>query len=485
MPTYVDVGAVRVQQFIARWTKLRGRRNASALLAWATSNEAIDPVLALWGGVRLHGEAGDVDGVVSVVLDAGAPTAEVVAGVLLDHLRDTVPGCDLEALWGDGDDYVSAYTNELGPRRAAGDVLVSLPIRREIPVVAACHATEVDPAVTDRKIPGDEEANTRRVGFDVAAQLDLPSDLATRARHQLVVSLGLVDNAQGVAKDPFPETFEALARLGPKKPRDESLGERELKRNHLATVFADGNGMGAFFAKLVKEQSPSKTEVSKACNAAAQAGLKAGLAAAGYKADGSTSPVIPHVVAGDDLLVSVPAYLGIRFVQAYLTEFAAHIRNAVTGIAEEHGDQVLQTMLAEGGLPTASAALVFANQTQPFADIVRLAADRLRSAKELVQGQEASVAWMDVTREGHVPRPGAVAKLADLAIDVETIKATAALPRSLQHRLLLESARTDKMLSDAAVRVVLARDGKSEFAEALTTSRIGAVSILDLARWWA
>ena len=102
--------------------------------------------------------------------------------------------------------------------------------------------------------------------------------------------------------------------------------------------------------------------------------------------------MIPHIVGGDDLVVSVVADRAWRFTVSYLDAFRAHARD-IPGVGDEHGP----------ALPSASAGLVFAHMKFPFRRAAELAADRLRAAKRQFHGVSPAVAWLDVTRDGEQP----------------------------------------------------------------------------------
>jgi len=50
--------------------------------------------------------------------------------------------------------------------------------------------------------------------------------------------------------------------------------------------------------------------------------------------------------------------------------------------------------------PTMSAALVFAHQSHPFSDLVRIVGRELRAAKSATRGEAASVSFRDLTADG-------------------------------------------------------------------------------------
>ena len=103
-------------------------------------------------------------------------------------------------------------------------------------------------------------------------------------------------------------------------------------------------------------------------------------------------PVIPHIVGGDDLVVSVVADRAWRFTVSYLDAFRTYARD-IPGAGEASGT----------ALPSASAGLVFAHLKVPFRRAAELAAGRLRAAKRQFHGNSPAVAWLDVTRDGEQP----------------------------------------------------------------------------------
>ena len=105
---------------------------------------------------------------------------------------------------------------------------------------------------------------------------------------------------------------------------------------------------------------------------------------------GQYLPVIPHVVGGDDLIVSVAADRAWPFTLTYLEEFGRRL-TAIEDLPRE---------LLAPVPPTASAGVVFAHAKFPFRRAAELAAGRLRNAKRQFCGAAPAVAWLDVTRDG-------------------------------------------------------------------------------------
>ncbi|MGH3902434.1 MAG: Cas10/Cmr2 second palm domain-containing protein, partial [Pseudonocardiaceae bacterium] len=99
--------------------------------------------------------------------------------------------------------------------------------------------------------------------------------------------------------------------------------------------------------------------------------------------------VIPHLVGGDDLLVSVPAHNAWAFVQTYLGTFGRGVSS-----------------LARNGLvPSASAGVVFHQQKDPFSVVADLAHDLLGTAKKEHLGRRAALCWQSITHDGSARVP--------------------------------------------------------------------------------
>jgi hypothetical protein len=105
--------------------------------------------------------------------------------------------------------------------------------------------------------------------------------------------------------------------------------------------------------------------------------------------DATAWRVIPHLVGGDDLLVSIPAHSAWDFVRAYLGTFGS-------GVAA----------LARNGLvPSASAGVVFHQKKDPFSVVADLAHDLLETAKQEHLGRRAALCWQSITHDGSARVP--------------------------------------------------------------------------------
>jgi len=388
--TYVDVGADRIQHYIGRTPRLKGQRGASAWLSWATSKEQVNQVLRdnpdlVAAGAELNPEAGQADGVISVRFPETDPAqqahaARAVAMALAGHLRSVLPSLEVSGLWGTGPSYLETYRDHMKPRRD-NPPLVSLPPSVGFPPLRSCAECRADP------VAGQIEIHEQKLSvcLDCLARYE---DLYRRpglAKQppRLPVYREEAALAKALGRHPVAgtaEDFEALA----------SLGGEETWRNHVATVYVDGNAIGDLFSKIAASGNPRlKEEVSAAVSVATRQALLDATRAVLGEDPGERLPVIPHVVGGDDLVVSVAADRAWQFTVSYLDAFREQVR-AIPGLAE----------LPDVVPPTASAGLVFAHAKFPFRRAWELAAQRLRAAKQEFHGASPAVAWLDVTRDG-------------------------------------------------------------------------------------
>lgn len=386
---YVDVACVQIQRYLARTPTLRGRRTASAVLAWATrldppdSGSGSPALLAAVDGLAVpNDQAGVADGVVHLVACNGV-APEKVAVAVLGHLRTALPGAVFQAVWGVGPSYLEAYEHQIRPRLAAGEVLTDLPAVAEFPPVSPCRFCRSAAAVT--RLPADpfaEETDQPRREQDACADCQMRYGLGSSRRRGRTSEERLVAHT-GLRR---PDELAELA----------ALGLPGSGGNQLATVYADGNAIGDFFTALGNMPGADKTGVSRRLSQVTWDALAAAADAISRDGD-SVLCAVPHVVGGDDLLVSVPADRGWRFTRVLL----------------QHLDDGLAVLAADYGIddpPSASAGIVFAAADYPFHLVVAAGEQVLRRAKNAVAGRRASIDFLDITEDGHTaPAQGPIA----------------------------------------------------------------------------
>jgi hypothetical protein len=390
MPTYLDVGVVRIQKYLTRTPDLKSRRGASSLVAVATSVDAVTSAVA---SVRANTQPGDADGVVHLMVIDGHAVEDAATEVMA-HISRLMPAAELEASWATAPSYADGYP-ELARRREANPVRY-FPSLMDIPLVQRCdgcaQAGAGSQQVEGKWFCGDCTARARAAG----------------SRHPQKVGSGGLDAEQRLLKHlngdtqslRSPETFEDLALLG-----------SDEKRNHLATIFIDGNGIGKWFEFVGKKAPSQYSTLSRMVTSATNSALQR--AATLSQQDQSKLSTIPHVVGGDDVLVTVPASQAWLFTTTFLGVFADEINNNVVGL-----------MLDAHQLrpPSASAGVLIAKTAFPFSDAVSIAGNLLKQAKASNKGTAPAVSWLDVTRHGPVVpvwrRPRTLEWVTDFADDL-------------------------------------------------------------------
>jgi hypothetical protein len=352
-------------------------------------------------------EAGDVDGVISLMANseqAAALGSQAVAA----HMRREMPA--IEIIVTDvvaGPDYVTAYS-QLHPGGTTWQ-----PAAPEITVALPCAYCGHDPATRTRDLSPDRreqpvcadcDGRLARAGFSSTSTGHLlPRDQA-RVLEWLGHGSGLPDG--------FPSDFGALTAL-------------DGHATHVATIFCDGNRVGALFEALASSNLLSKRDLAVGIDGATTTSLAAAIRAV-WRAEDRYLPISVHLVGGDDLLVSVPAKRGWEFTQSYLRGFGE-------ALAQWRRSAGVESRTVS---PTASAGVVFHHHSYPFSLVVVTAERALKAAKKSFRGCEAAIAWADITTDDttvHGPRSVAwfdaqEASLADLA-------RTAASQRALLGRL--------------------------------------------------
>jgi len=439
--TFLDIGVVRVQRYIGRWPQLRGRRGASALVSTVLDTGHLSAVIK--NRARTNPAAGSVDGVLSLEVIAGDPAS--LAADLIAEIRGLMPAAELEATWADGDDYWIAYA-QIAARRSRGDCIVSLPLSSGFPLLKICDLCAMDPAVISLRVIDEQ----RDACADCAARCEQPN--VSPIERRLTDATGLK-----IATD-----FNHLAELG-----------FDSKRNHLATVYADGNAFGAFFAALLKS-GLAKDGVSAQLNEATWTALIE--AAELISQDSQICRVLPHVVGGDDVLVSVPASHAWLFTRTYLQRF-----NELTAAAvAELGDPSLPA-------PTASASIVLAHSSWPFNAAADLAADLLARAKRVGAGTVSTIGWLEVTRRGtnigDALPPIALETLNDWAPNIGRIITD--LTSTVRYTFEQQLDGNDPSSAMLEVKTTANRLGYTSLVFPEQSPTWDLRSALDIARWWS
>jgi len=425
MTVYLEFHPDQVQKYLTRWSDLKGRRGASTMLRHATSDEVITPLIP--PGASINDSAPKVDGVVSLIVN-DVDQAEAVEARILSHLRNQCPSATFHTAVAEVDShspeqYLAAWRNVIEPKVINGLSTVALPSPNELPTAKRCRLTGRDICIGARIVSSQEP---HLMGADAFARVR-SADWRNSRHEESLSALELedrlalkVDFRKDQIADAEVRDFNALAALGPP----------DQKQNHLATIFIDGNNIG----ELVEDHTGG--ELVALSKRLADATWEA-LAVATHKVceitdqgpDGSRGqqlPVIPHIVGGDDVLVTVPAFTATAFTRSYLEVFAA----AMAGF-----------QFADGSAVSASGGVVVHHAKFPFTQVAPIAADTLKAAKAANQGNEAALLLVETTREVvNDPHIDDVWPLTEF-VQPQLLDGIALLPKST--RAALEGALSD------------------------------------------
>lgn len=381
MTAYLDVSVVRIQSYLTRAPNLQARRGASTMI----SNASRAARESCPDGTELNTEAGAVDGVVSMRLSPGTDW-DVPATEVLISLRRALPGADLYAARWDGDTYTAARSRE--PAREQHWA----PAVSEWPLAKTCDWCRTWPAT-----PRDHPVDGREENYCADCSLRADAGGAARARRAHRVPGPERDLLAALPGFSVPDDFDELSELG--VPADDT---------HVVTIYADGNAVGDYM-KAQSYRPDLASEIHRATWTAVAETVRI------LAVDQSTLPVIPHLVGGDDVLVSLPAHL----VWPGLRELLGRFENAFP---------------TQGGRPTLSAGAVVHHRKHPLSDVVDIASTLLRTAKRSHPGQ-AALAWHSVTHDGATATDRAAITLADLVGSTAALRTLAELSASARQQL--------------------------------------------------
>lgn len=488
MTVYLDIGAKRIQAYLARTPLLRGRRGASALLEYDMLH---DWTKVAWSPpAQINDEGKQTDGVLSLrftdpgVDDHAVETVTTETAILLQRLA---PGAEWEVHVRRADSYRQALRDGAAAQRAGHDLLPGgvikyLPLTvapSEVPVVRFCETCGLDSAVRMGKVePAGEQtplcADCSRRFLEGGHRTDTRNWDEARKRWQDKIAPGGLAAERtlrlGVEQDKalksgtlrVAENFGDLADLG--------SGDA----NHLCTVFIDGNRFGDLFAAL-KDADISLRELSADLNKAVRGSLIVATARVTQPEKDAVLPVIPHLVGGDDLLASVTADRAWDFVVAFLDDYHRRTAALAADYQQRAGTRVPN--------PTASAGLAFAHVKYPFANCLDLAETALRRAKSRYKAREPAVCWVDVTEDGaELPPERSAPRLATLAEHRSDIDGLWRIAPSGRAQL----ARAAQAGDDTAVAALAHRLGHINLIRPfqLPQPPMPLMDALILGRWW-
>ena len=478
MTLYLDVAAMRIQTWLGRSATLRGRRGASRMLADRTRQDVIKEWLVSrpdLDGVVWNDEGGDVDGVVTLcVTDTLERRVTEIAHAVLEHLRLGLPRVELNAVWAHGPSYVDAYQAMDYIVEAGEELLVDLAPSRGVPLARVCGDCGLDGVVReDYPIAGgdktdvcaDCEARYEGAGRTTGTKIEIipgpEKDLAEWLEPEFRATGQTVED---IFRS-FPDEFAKLA--------TRATGPDGRPGTHTALVYADGNQIGAFIKDATAAGVTKDTLARSITEANRNAVVAAVLGVLDLDPTTHDVPVSPHLIAGDDLLVSLPATLVWPFLRAYLPTFEREMGTVGAGTVQLS--------------PTASAGVVIAHGTYPFTDVMALAGTALNKAKREVRGARSSVCWLDVTADGPTVDSSRPVLATEAILDHEQkLHALAGTTSAGVRHTLRTAVREARCGTEPRVQPdeLVRRLGADAVRPFLNNDELPLPVALDLIRWW-
>lgn len=357
--TVLELQAARIQAYLGRSSSLRHIRGASAMVteSFRAARSSIDAASLGIVGVESAPGAPDVDGKLSVLIPGNVDPI-VVAEALAAQVRSVAPALQVDATWAAAETWQELPPEVERQRRSFPHLGVGLPLARR------CDHCAVDSASRTIRLHQEDH----RVCDDCARREDARSGGAA-----------LSDIVEG----DIPADFGELAEAWPTPDG--------VLSNHLATVHADGNRLGATF-RATSTAGADRVKLAEGLRLATRDAVGEAFRAVMTKAvelgaSADRALVIPHVMGGDDVLVSLPAAAGALFVSEYLSAFETR----ATSAASEAG--------VRNARITASAGLCIAHAKHPFRATAEVADHLAGDAKKTYNGEISSFAWADLTHE--------------------------------------------------------------------------------------
>lgn len=422
---YLDVSAVRIQDWLGRTPDLKFRRGGSVMLSEVTGREAW-PDARLPRGMRWNDEAGDLDGVVSLVIADDVPEPEAAgclahaAREVVRQLRDALPHCPVQAVAGLGESYADAYRELELARMGCGFLVDSPAPPGELVLAKPCDRCRAAAAEHPHVVVIKDESAVDLCG-ECNARLEAAGgtkgdDERRSPRPERRMKKAL--KKAGMSVNGFPDDFEKMASQGRVDADDAAT--------HLGLIYADGNRVGEFLsaASAAAGHGPDKAEIVRAIDDACLAALADAVITV---FPGLTRPpVLAHLAGGDDLMISVSAVRAWPFTRVLVAGFGSRVARAA-----DWPDAIRAL------LPSLSAGLVFHHRSAPFPDVVRLAKGQLDTAKEATDGREPSIAFLDLTADGgQAPRTRKPETLDDLSRKAARLGQVAYIPRAHRETLI-------------------------------------------------
>ena len=172
-------------------------------------------------------------------------------------------------------------------------------------------------------------------------------------------------------------------------------------RNHIATICADGNRIGAFFEELGRHSKLAdfKREAIELLVKQTQRAVEE--AAFKIQGDNGEAALIPHYQGGDDVLVSVTADEAWNFAAYLIQEFEklrGEYKNRLEKVdLKEDLRKELHGLIDQISL---GVGIVFSHHAYPFYVCRLKGEEALSKAKQKTKGEKSAICWMDLTEDG-------------------------------------------------------------------------------------
>ncbi|MEI2776354.1 MAG: hypothetical protein V9G19_10370 [Tetrasphaera sp.] len=268
------------------------------------------------------------------------------------------------------------------------------------------------------------------------------------------------------------ESFSELALLGDQDTDDAAT--------QVATVFADGNRVGALIQALSEEGRKHKHLIVRLLDACTKTAIAKATEDSLLQGQGrqDVAPILAHLAGGDDVLVSVAATRGWAFSIALAKTFQQAtgrldlLPTRPNNENSSRGNPALAQLL--GGEPSLSVGLVFHHRSQPIADVISRADEALHEAKRLHLGKKPAIAFVDLTADGVINgMEGAASRedaphLADRVVTFEELE---------RHSAILDGLSVLSQAQRSSLRQLLRPDSATWGSSQLST--VGVESQLD------
>lgn len=186
-----------------------------------------------------------------------------------------------------------------------------------------------------------------------------------------------IDYATAKKRDTQPHRLEKKLREDEKKLFAKELSEISNKKNKIAVIHADGNGLGKLLQNLAKKLEKNSQDIkevfTKFSIAIDNATIKAAKEA--YEKMGSPQDFRPIVLGGDDLSVICSADIAIDFTNYFLTLFEKYTEEELKELVDDYNLDEFKNGL------TACAGITFSNEKYPFHYSIKLAEELCTYAK--------------------------------------------------------------------------------------------------------